>query len=114
MEQRIKQLLIDLAQLNIIGRKVEVSRYPELVNSIPDKILEITEVIKPIEFDTVSRRFEPYTKEYGVEPLLCTLGDQTICIGTQAHNSGNIYYLDFDFGCFKLTSTIDSFLKELI
>lgn len=117
MSQEIKNLLSSLWKTctgsYVIGRKVDVAKYPALSKAIPDKWLEISEVFLENEIDEIWDSFAPYTEEYGVRPILGIYNNTVIGIGYFENNFGKIYYFDFDFGCFELENTLDEFIGKL-
>ncbi len=97
-----------------VGKRVKVSLYPKLSESISDKNLLIQEAIGYHEADEVSARLEEYLSEFSVFPILGILGGNVLCIGIAEKNLGVVFYYDFDFGIFELSSSVNVLFAELI
>lgn len=96
----------------IIGKSIDVIQYKALSAAIPDRKLEITELIPSAEVKAVRERYEPYLEGVDANPVAATLGDDMIFIGSGPENAGSIYYVDIEFGAFKLHDSIADFLKS--
>lgn len=98
---------------DIVGCVIQVSDYPELAEAIPDTELEITECLAPDEIQSVTRRYQPYLEGITAKAAAVTLGDEMLFIGAGPENPGVVYYLDLEFGVFKLLPTVEAFLQSL-
>ncbi len=92
---------------------VDVSLYPHIKEEITDNFLILLEHITLEEFDSVWENCEKYITPHLVAPIIDELGGNTICIGVQDNNKGNIFYLDDEFGFFFLDNNIETFLAKL-
>ena len=97
----------------INGKYLDVSNYPMLAVKIPDKILEITEVIESNDIEKVRGSYRPYLDGIEADPAAVTFGDEMIFIGTGALNLDKVYYVDIEFGVFELHRTTKGFLDAL-
>ncbi len=97
----------------IIGKYIDVAQHKELSDFIPDKKLEIVEIIPPEEVTAIRERYTPYLEGIDANPIAVTLGDEMIFIGSGPKNEGNVYYVDIEFGVFKLHNSISKFLSAI-
>lgn len=98
---------------NVIGKFIDVAQYKELSESIPDRKLQIIEIIPSNEIKEVRARYAPYLEGIDANPFATTLGDEMIYIGSGSENEGYIYYVDLEFGVFKLHESIAEFLSAI-
>lgn len=96
-----------------IGMYIDVTQYRELSESIPDRKLEIVEIISSNEVEEVRKRYVPYLEGIDANPVAVTLGDEMIFVGNGYENKGNVYYVDLEFGVFKLHNSIVEFLSAI-
>jgi len=94
-------------------KKVAVSSYSELSSNIPDSSIAIEEVFLQEDLEEIWNNYETYLGEFEVFPFLGTLGEAVICIGYGEDNKGQIFYFDFDFGCFPMDESLEIFLSRL-
>ncbi|ASK18605.1 hypothetical protein [Halomonas sp. N3-2A] len=97
----------------VIGRFIDVTRYPHLSSSIPDRQLEIIEVIESKETSEIRSRYEQFLGGISAAPAAVTLGDEMIFIGDSTNNEGCVYYVDIEFGVFKLHESMEEFLNAI-
>ena len=83
------------------------------MESIPDKLIELIELIDPKEFSELYDKYKPYLEGVEAYPIAVTLGDEMIFIGNGCKNDGNVYYVDIEFGVFKLNETVTEFMSNL-
>lgn len=98
---------------HLLGAYIDVAQYPKLSEAIPDKKLEIVELIEPDEIALVTARYQPFLEGIEAAPLAVTLGDEMLFIGTSGDNSGFIYYVDIEFGVFLLEQSLQDFVSAL-
>lgn len=98
---------------DVIGSFIDVSRYPHLSNSIPDRQLEIIEVIEPEEIAEIRSKYGQFLGGISATPAAVTLGDEMIFIGDSTTNEGYVYYVDIEFGVFKLHDSVEGFLNAI-
>lgn len=97
----------------LIGCVIEVKKYQELAEAIPDKELEIIEVVEEVEREEVRVRYMPYLEGVRAFPAAVTLGDEMIFVGDGDDNGGCVYYVDIEFGVFKMNDSIEGFIAEV-
>ena len=104
-----------MSQLNaaFLGKYIDVSLYPELYSAIPDDRIVIVELIDDSELNYVLSRYLPFLGGVDVVPAAVTLGDEMIFIGSGSNNDGYVYYVDIEFGIFKLHNSVDEFLNAI-
>jgi len=110
--KNIKNLITPLKE-ELVTKKIDVSLYSSLKQALPDSYLCIEEVFPKDEIEDIWSNFKPYLQEFQIFPIMETLGEGVICIGYDETNKGNIYYFDFDFGCFLLENSLESFISAL-
>jgi hypothetical protein len=113
-KQIVAELLWDGALATAVGKKVQVAHYPKLRDAIADQFLDIQDVISFQDADEVFERFKPYLVQFGVAPILGTLGRNVLCIGVTEENREVICYFDFDFGLFELDRSLKTFIERLV
>lgn len=96
-----------------IGKYIDITQYKDMSESIPDRKLEIVEIIPPNEVGVIRERYEPYLEGIDANPIATTLGDEMIFIGDGEENKGRVYYVDLEFGVFKLHNSISEFLSAI-
>ena len=96
-----------------IGKYIDVTQYKELRESIPDRKLEIIEIIPANEVKVIRERYKPYLEGIDANPIAATLGDEMIFIGSGLKNNGCVYFVDIEFGVFKLHNSISEFLSAI-
>ena len=108
----VKEIL-ETITLNLTEYKLDTDFLGELKKELPDTALLITEVFPKDELEEIYKSFSPYLEDNKILPFASTLGDSNFCIGFSKENFGKIYYQDFDFGLFKVTDSMESFIKAL-
>ncbi len=115
----IKKVRTDLApiwndyvfeKLNGSKLKIDVSHLEE----VTDDEIQIDEVFLEEDLNEVADQFRDQIKEYAVFPFIEVMGGHVVCIGISRKNRGEIFYLDFDFGLFKLANNINEFIDSIL
>lgn len=105
---------------DLFSKEVDLSKYPEVEESTCGGELQISEELFDTDLDEIYLRFKPYFDDINISnqphivPVLQSYGNTYICLGFNEENLGFVYYFDFDFGCFLLDKSLDSFLSKLV
>lgn len=105
---------------DLFSKEVDLSKYPEVEDSTCGGELQISEDLFNNDLDEIYLKFKPYfdnvdiSNESKIVPVIQSYGNTYICLGFDKQNLGFVYYFDFDFGCFLLDTSLDSFLSKLV
>ena len=119
--EKIKEYVNKLRSYDdLFSKEVDLSKYPEVENSTCGGEVQILEGLFDNDLDEIYLTFKPYfdneeiSDESNIVPILQSYGNTYICLGFDKENLGFVYYFDFDFGCFLLDKSLDSFLSKLV
>lgn len=105
---------------DLLGRDIDLSYYPSIEEETCGGEISIEEIYSADEANAIYLELKPYidnpdiSSESQIIPIIRSLGNVFICLGTGEHNKGFVYLLDFDFGCFLLDKSLNLFLSKLV
>lgn len=92
--------------------KIQIGKINAIKNKVPDEYVLVDEVISSESLNKVYELCKSSLEEYNLDlfPVLSLLGGHLIC-AKSIENNFHFYYVDFDFGCFKLAESVGEFLE---